>query len=139
MRVCESAAEFTTAIRMAADKKQPENLDFFFIGRPFKNDSMMLLVTDDDAFNARRQLMQLAARKTGVAKHILEFGEGVGIAARRNAEHHHAESRCLRRRHSIIIGNKLERDCSATVCQGGVDFAQQRLASRDIEVMQEIR
>src|SRR5580704_13809029 len=73
-----------------------------------------LLVGYDYALWRRRELTHLAAREAGVAEHPIVFRERVGIAMRRAAQHHHAETGVDWRRDAIFVRNELQRDDNAT-------------------------
>src|SRR2546423_14078765 len=89
--------------------------------------SKLLLVTDDCAFDRRRQLMHFTANESGILEHLLELGERVRVTARCAAQHLHAKSGCLRWRDAIGVGNKLERCRATTWSQCRVDFLEQSL------------
>ena len=82
--------------------------------------------------------MHFAAGETGVAEHLLEFGERVRVAARCAAEHLLAERRSLWRRHAIVVRHKFQCHGAATGFQGCVNLPQKRLTSVWIEVVQKI-
>src|SRR6266404_6666173 len=93
---------------------------------------------DHDLLHRRRQWMNLARREARVAEHSFKFRKRVSIAARRRAEHHHTERGGHRRRNPIFIWHKLEGHCSATGGERCVNFLEQCLASRRIEMVQEV-
>ena len=83
--------------------------------------------------------MSLAALKSGVAEHAVQFRKRVRIPGRRRTEHHQAERRGCGRADAILIGYKLERYRSSARLQRRMDFAQQLLAGGHIEMMQKVR
>src|SRR4030095_412065 len=46
---------------------------------------------DHDTLKGRGKRMQFSVHETGVAKHALVFGEGVGVSAWSRPKHHQAE------------------------------------------------
>src|SRR5215831_9757933 len=82
--------------------------------------------------------MHFAAGESAVAKHLLEFSKGVGVAARCRAEHDQTEGRCLWRRNAIRVGDELQRDGPATFFQCGPYLFEQALAGRHIKMMKNV-
>src|SRR6266446_9423346 len=83
--------------------------------------------------------MSLAALKSGITEHSVQFLKRVSIPGRRRAKHHQAERSGRRRADAILIGDELERDRSAARLQRRMDFAQQPLAGGHVEMMQKVR
>src|SRR4029077_19967333 len=72
-----------------------------------------LLVGYDYAVREGRKLAHLAAGEAGDAEHPVVLGEGVGVAARGTAEHHHGEHGVHRRRDAVLVGDELGRHHAA--------------------------
>src|ERR1051325_11858813 len=77
-------------------------------------------------------------REACVRSHSLQLRKRISITGRRARQHHHAKPGGIGRRDAIVVRNKLQDHCATTVCKRCVYFAQQRFASRSVEVMQEV-
>src|SRR5690242_11379160 len=97
-----------------------------------------ILVTNDNSLDRGRQFINFATTETGVAKHRFEFLKCVGVSRWRATEHLHAEDRRLRRANAIVVRDKFQSHRAATIRKRGMNFPQQRFASRFVEMMQEV-
>src|SRR5258707_4795711 len=105
----------------------------------FRSQALMkcwsLLLTNHNSLDGGRQFVPFAVCKAGITKHGLKFRVSVGIAARGSPKHHQTESRGLRRRHSIRIGNEFESYGPVAIGERAVDFSQKRFARLRILVI----
>ena len=76
--------------------------------------------------------------KAGLLQHVVEFGEGVGVACRRRCQHDQAEAGRLWRGNAIDIWNKFDDRDTTAGPKSGINLFQEGYASGRIEVMKEI-
>jgi len=97
-----------------------------------------ILTANNQLLGAGWNLEDFVGCKTGLAQHVFEFGESVGIAGGSIEKHGHAEGGGNGRCDAIRVGNEFERGEEAAGSERGAAFAKDTGAFDGVEVMQEI-